>query len=162
MNAAFSILSVPRKYPDPQIHQYLVSLNDYVGQVRQIILRGNGREEPAFLITNDLETPAERVVSDYARRWRVENVISEAVKFFNLNALSSPILVKVHFDVLMTMIADTLYSMLAKHLRGFEQCDARKIYRHFIRGKAAVDITGGEVKVTYPRKAHNPILRNVP
>lgn len=151
-----------RKYPDPQIHQSLVSLNDYVGQVRQIILRGNGREEPAFLITNDLETPAERVVSDYARRWRVENVISEAVKFFNLNALSSPILVKVHFDVLMTMIADTLYSMLAKHLRGFEQCDARKIYRHFIRGKAAVDITDGEVTVTYPRKAHNPILRNVP
>ncbi|HDQ93162.1 MAG TPA: transposase [Synergistetes bacterium] len=151
-----------RKYPDPQIHQSLVSLNDYIGQVRQIILRGNGREEPAFLITNDLETPAERVVSDYARRWRVENVISEAVKFFNLNALSSPILVKVHFDVLMTMIADTLYSMLAKHLRGFEQCDAQKIYRHFIRGKAAVDITGGEVTVTYPRKAHNPILRNVP
>jgi hypothetical protein len=40
----------------------------------------------------------------------VENVIAEAVKFFNLNALSSPILVKVHFDVIMTMIADTLYS----------------------------------------------------
>lgn len=151
-----------RRYPDPQVHQSLVSLNDYVGQVRQIILRGNGREEPAFLITNDLETPVEKVVSDYARRWRVENVISEAVKFFNLNALSSPILVKVHFDVLMTMIADTLYSMLARNLRGFEQCDAQKVYRHFIRGKAAVDITGGDVTVTYPRKAHNPILRNVP
>ena len=65
----------------------------------------------------------------------MENVISEAVKFFNLNALSSPILVKVHFDVLMTMIADTLYSMLAQKLRGFEQCDAPKIYRHFVEGK---------------------------
>jgi transposase len=151
-----------RKYPDPYIHQSLVPLKDYEGQVRQIILRGNGREEPAFLITNDLTTPAERIVSDYARRWRVENVISEAVKFFNLNSLSSPILVKVHFDVLMTMIADTLYSMLAKKLRGFEQCDAQKIYRHFIRGKADVAITSGEVQVTYPRRAHNPILRDVP
>ena len=151
-----------RKYPDPYIHQSLVALKEYEGQLRQIIIRGNGREEPAFLITNDLSAPAERVVSDYARRWRVENVISEAVKFFNLNALSSPILVKVHFDVLMTMIADTLYSMLAQKLRGFEQCDAQKIYRHFIRGKADVDITGGEVKVTYPRRAHNPILRDVP
>ena len=47
----------------------------------------------------------------------MENVISEAVKFFNLNALSSPILVKARFDVLMTMIADTLYSMLAQKLR---------------------------------------------
>ena len=151
-----------RKYPDPYIHQSLVPLKDYEGQVRQIILRGNGREEPAFLITNDLTAPAERIVSDYARRWRVENVISEAVKFFNLNALSSPILVKVHFDVLMTMIADTLYSMLAQKLRGFEQCDAQKIFRHFIRGKADVDITSGEVQVTYPRRAHNPILRDVP
>lgn len=151
-----------RKYPDPYIHQSLIDLKDYEGQLRQIIIRGNGREEPAFLITNDLNAPTERIVSDYARRWRVENVISEAVKFFNLNALSSPILVKVHFDVLMTMIADTLYSMLAQKLRGFEQCDAQKIFRHFIRGKADVDITSGEVQVTYPRRAHNPILRDVP
>jgi hypothetical protein len=151
-----------RKYPDPYIHQSLVELKDYEGQLRQVIIRGNGHEEPAFLITNDLTAPTERIVSDYARRWRVENVISEAVKFFNLNALSSPILVKVHFDVLTTMIADTLYSMLAHKLKGFEQCDAQKIYRHFIRGKADVEITGGEVRVTYSRRAHNPILRDVP
>jgi transposase len=151
-----------RKYPNPQIHQSLITLKDYEGQLRQIIIRGNGREEPSFLITNDFKTPAERVVSDYARRWRVENVISEAVKFFNLNALSSPILVKVHFDVLMTMVADTLYSMLAQKLRGFEQCDAQKIYRHFVMGKADVDINCGEVQVTFPRRAHNPILRDVP
>lgn len=151
-----------RKYPNPYVHQSFIALKDYEGQLRQIILRGNGREDPAFLITNDLAAPAERIVSDYARRWRVENVISEAVKFFNLNALSSPILVKVHFDVLMTMIADTLYSMLAQKLRGFEQCDAQKIYRHFVRGKAAIDIRGGTVQVAYPRRAHNPILRNVP
>ena len=151
-----------RKYPNPYIHQSFIALKDYEGQLRQIILRGNGREDPAFLITNDLSAPAERIVSDYARRWRVENVISEAVKFFNLNALSSPILVKVHFDVLMTMIADTLYSMLAQKLRGFERCDAQKIYRHFVRGKASIDIRGGTVQVAYPRRAHNPILRNVP
>ena len=139
-----------RKYTNPQIHQSFLALKDYEGQLRQIIIRGNGHEEPAFLMTNDLTTPAECIVSDYARRWRVENVISEAVKFFNLNVLSSPILVKVHFDVLMTMIADTLYSMLAQKLRGFEQCDAQKIYRHFVRGKADVDITCDEVQVTYP------------
>jgi hypothetical protein len=151
-----------RQYPNPFVHQSVISLHDYDGQLRQIILRGNGHERPAFLITNDLETPAELIVSDYARRWRVENVISEAVKFFNLNALSSPILVKVHFDVLMTMIADTLYSMLAKKLRGFEQCDAQTIYRHFVRGKAAVHIQNGTLQVSYPRRAHNPILRGVP
>jgi len=151
-----------RKFPNPLVHQSRITLRDYDGEVRQVILRGNGREEPAFLISNDFASPVELLVSDYARRWRVENVISEAVKFFHLNALSSPILVKVHFDILLTMMADTLYSMLAQKLRGFEQCDAMKIYRHFVRGKATVGIQDGTVRVTFPRKAHNPILRNVP
>jgi chemotaxis methyl-accepting protein methylase len=48
----------------------------------------------------------ELIVGNYARRWRVEDSISEAVKFFHLNALSSPILIEVHFDIIMTMIAD--------------------------------------------------------
>jgi hypothetical protein len=151
-----------RKYPHPQVHESLIFLKDYEGQLRQLILRGNGHEKPAFLITNDLEALTELVISNYARRWRVENVISEAVKFFNLNALSSPILVKVHFDVIMTMIADTLYSMLAQKLRGFEQCDASVIYRHFVKGKGKIRMDGQRLTVRFPRKAHNPILRNAP
>lgn len=92
----------------------------------------------------------------------MENVISEAVKFFNLNALSSPILVKVHFDVIMTMIADTLYTMLAQKLRGFESCDAAKIHRLFVKRKGKVTLKGNKITVIFPRKAHNPILRSVP
>ena len=151
-----------RKYQNPQIHEAMVTIKDYTGQVRQIIVRGNGHQQPAFLVTNDLSTSVERIVSDYARRWRVENVISEAVKFFNLNALSSPILTKVHFDVIMTMVADTLYNMLASKLRGFESCDAPKIYRHFVKAKGKVKLAGNQLTVTFPRRAHNPILRNVP
>ncbi len=92
----------------------------------------------------------------------MENGIAEAIKFFHLNALSSPILVKVNFDVAMTMIADTLYCMLAKRLRGFEDCDAPKIYRHFVKGKGIVAVKNQTVTVTYPRRAHNPILRKIP
>jgi hypothetical protein len=91
----------------------------------------------------------------------VENGIAEAVKFFHLNSLSSPILTKVHFDVVMTAIADTLYTMLAHKLRGFEDCNAPKIYRHFVRGKAAISVHGNDVRVSFPRRAHNPILRSV-
>jgi transposase len=151
-----------RKYPNPLVHESLITLKDYEGDLRQLILRGNGREKPSFLISNDFDTPLELLVGNYARRWRVENVISEAVKFFNLNALSSPILVKVHFDVIMTMIADTLYTMLAQKLRGFESCDAAKIHRLFVKGKGNVILKGNKITVIYPRKAHNPILRSVP
>jgi hypothetical protein len=150
-----------RKYPNPMVHESFISLNDYDGRLRQVILRGNGHEKPAVLISNDFDIPVELLVSNYSRRWRVENGISEAVKFFSLNALSSPILVKVHFDVALTMIADTLYSMLAHKLRGFEDCDASKIYRNFVKGKGKIKLEAGNLIVTFPRRAHNPILRNV-
>jgi len=157
-----SIPHVKRKYPNLQVHQSLITLRGYEGELLQVIVRGNGHKKPTFLISNDFYAPTELLVGNYARRWRIENGIAEAVKFFHLNALSSPILIKVHFDVIMTMIADTLYTMLAQKLRGFEQCDAPKLYRHFIRGKANLRVKNGEVIVTYPRRAHNPILRAVP
>ena len=151
-----------RKYPNPQVHESFTGLRHYSGQVRQVIVRGNGREKPAFLITNDFDMPLELLVGNYARRWRVENGIAEAVKFFHLNALSSPIVTKVHFDIALTMVADTLYTMLARKLRGFEDCDAPKLYRHFVRGKGTISVDGATVNVIYPKRAHNPILRQVP
>lgn len=151
-----------RKFPNPLVHESTVSLRNYEGQVRQLVMRGTGHEKPTFLITNDFDLSVELLVGTYARRWRVENGIAEAVKFFHLNSLSSPILVKVHFDVILTMMADTLYTMLARKLRGFEDCDAPKLYRHFVRGKATVTVKDGQVRVSFPRRAHNPILRAVP
>jgi hypothetical protein len=150
-----------RKFPNLLVHVSTISLPGYRGQLRQLIIRGNGREKPAFLITNDFDTELALLVGNYARRWRVENSIAEAVKFFHLNAISSPILLKVHFDVVLTMIADTLYTMLAHRLRGFEDCDAAKLHRHFVHGKAVVRVSGKNVSVTFPRRAHNPILRAV-
>jgi transposase len=151
-----------RKFPNPLVHESHIEIKDYEGLLRQLIMRGNGHEKPVFLISNDFDSPVELIAGNYSRRWRVENAISEAVKFFNLNALSSPILVKVHFDVIMTMIADTLYSMLAKKLRGFEDCDAPKIYRHFIKGRGKIISKNGKLDVIFPKRAHNPILRAVP
>jgi len=151
-----------RKHRHPLVHDSEIELRGYDGKLRQIVMRNNGREKPTFLITNDFDMPVELAVGNYARRWRVENGIAEAVKFFHLNSLSSPILTKIHFDVAMTMIADTLYSMLAQKLRGFEDCDAPKLYRHFVQGKASVTVKDRTVTVTYPRRSHNPILRRVP
>jgi hypothetical protein len=150
-----------RKYPHPAVHEGTIELRGYDGEVRQLIVRGNGREKPAFLITNDFETPVELLVGNYARRWRVEQGIAEAVKFFHLNALSSPILIKVHFDVIMTMIADTLYCRLAQQLRGFEECDAPKIFRNFVKGGGTIGIRNGSISVKFSKRAHNPVLRSV-
>ena len=61
----------------------------------------------------------------------------------------------------MTMIADTLYTRFAQHLRGFENCDAPKLYRDFVKGKGSVEVKNGEITVTFPKRAHNPVLRAV-
>lgn len=151
-----------RKYSNPYIHESVINLRGYEGELRQVVVKRNGHEKPAFLITNDFETPVELIVGNYSRRWRVENGIAEAVKFFHLNSLSSPILTKIHFDIAMTMMADTLYSMLAKKLRGFEDCDAARLYRHFIKGKGRISMRSGKLSIVYPKRAHNPILRGIP
>lgn len=80
------------------------------------------------------------------------------MKFFHLNALSSPILIKFDFEIIMTMTADTLYRGLAQNLRGFEACDAPKLYRDFVKGKGEVALKEGRMSVKYPRRTHNPIL----
>ncbi len=141
------------------VHDSIVELKDY-GAIRQIIMKDNGREEPAFFITNDMKASVGDLIARYAKRWNIENNIDEAVSFFHLNALSSAILIKIHLDVLLTMIADTLYYHLAQSLRGFEQCDARKIFRHFIDMPAKISVTKEEILVRYPLRAHSPVLRS--
>ena len=148
-----------RKFRRPLVHESHVKLPGYPRPMRQIIMRDNGHEKPTFLITNDDESSIEVLVSRYARRWNIENGIAEMVKFFGLNALSSSILVKVHFDVVMTLIADTLYYLLGQRLRGFEECNAPALCRRFIRGKGQITVDDKEVVVRFPRRTHNPVLR---
>ena len=148
-----------RKYKTPLLYESMVNLDGYDGEIRQIVMKGNGRQDPSFFVTNDLDGPAESIVLRYAQRWRVENGIAEAVKFFSLNALSSSILIKVHFDVLMTMIAHALYHFMSQKLRGFEDCRAATIFRQFINIRAEILIRGDVIRVKFPRRSHNPIIK---
>jgi len=85
-----------------------------------------------FIITNNKDLPMKDILEVYARRWRIENKLAELVAFFNLNALSSPIMIRIHFDILWTLIADTLYRRFAQDLRRFETNIAPTIFRKFI------------------------------
>jgi transposase len=154
-------LDIPkRKYKNPFVIESTVDLPGYDDKLRQVVMKGTSRERPSFLITNDLWSPVDSLVFRYAKRWRIENGIAESVKFFSLNALSSPVLIKVHFDVLMTMIAHSLYHSLSQKLRGFEECRASTIFRKFINMKADVVIRDGNIVVKFPRRAHNPVIKS--
>ncbi len=97
-----------------RVHDGRCKLRHYEGDVRQIILTDHGRAKPTFLITNDFDLDVRKVVKKYARRWLVEKEIAEQVVFFNLNNPSSSIVVKVDFDLTLSLLAHNLYRVLAK------------------------------------------------
>lgn len=147
-----------RKYQLLKIYQEPVSLKDYDGQLRQIIVTGTGRELPMLIITNDFNTLPKEIIETYALRWLIENNIQENVDFFSLNALSSPIIVKVDFDIAITLIANTLYKILAGKFKLFDKAKPKTIYRNIVEGAAKIYIGSDTVKVVFGKKAFNPLI----
>lgn len=151
-----------RKHQQVKISDSLINLRNYDGKLRQLILTGHGREHPAFMITNDLDMNLPILVKKYARRWLVEQEIAEQIAFFHLNNPSSSIVVKVDFDLTISLLAHNLYKILAGELPGFENCHVPTIYRNFLENGACVKINGDRVTVNLKKKTHLPILFEVP
>jgi transposase len=147
-----------RKHKLLKIYQESVTIKDYDGQLRQIIVTGTGRENPMLIITNDFDTTPKEIIETYALRWLIENNIQENVDFFSLNALSSPIIVKVDFDIAMTLVANTLYKILAGKFKLFEKAKPKTIYRNIVEGAAKIYFGPHTVKVVYGKKAFNPLI----
>lgn len=147
-----------RKYQKPRVHDSKISLPGYKGNLRQLIITNIGREQPVFLITNEFSAETKVLVAKYAHRWLVEKTISEYIDFFHLNLLSSAIVVKVDFDLTMTILASTLYRLLARELRGFETFTAKRLFRNFVDNGAEIQITQSQITIYLQKKIHNPIL----
>lgn len=135
-------------------------LRGYEGEVRQVIISDNGHEKPAFLITNDFASPLSEIVKKYARRWLIEQEIAEQIAFFHLNQLGSSIIIKVDFDLTMTLLAHNLYRMLSVELKGFEHCTVGTIHRDFLENEATVVVKDRVIEVALKKKSHLPLLLN--
>ena len=151
-----------KKKQKMRVHDGTCKLRHYEGDVRQIILTDHGRSKPTFLITNDFDLDVRKIVKKYARRWLVEKEIAEQIVFFNLNSPSSSIVVKVDFDLTLSLLAHNLYRVLANNLPGFEHCTAATISRKFLENGARVSIENREIVVSLKKKTHLPILFEVP
>jgi hypothetical protein len=138
-----------------------VQLEDYPGRIRQIVVRGLGREEPTFLLTNNRpqRQTAREVVQTYARRNLVENSLGEQITFFHLDCLSSDVRLNVDFDLTLTVFADLLYRRLGQRLKGFERASPQKLFRKFVDTMGSVEIEEEQIRLRLTRRAHNPILK---
>jgi len=149
-----------RKYSKFKIYEEEITLPRTDLKVRQLIFKDHGRELPTFLITNNKELDIKDLASLYANRWLIENKISEIVDFFKLNALSSPLVLRIYFDILFTVVADTLYRLLAQDLDRFENCTPKTIFNDFINNRCTGIVDGDDVIVKMKKKATTPIFKS--
>jgi hypothetical protein len=150
-------LDVPtRQYRTPRVYEQRVKLAGH--WFRQIFVLDLGHEKPTVLLTNQHQTSVQSLITRYAHRMLIENSLSDAVRFFHLDALSSAVGLKVDFDMALLVIASGLYRLLARRMRGYAEAHARRIFQDLVDMPAQVQLTEREVRVEFHRRAHLPIV----
>ena len=150
-------LDVPaRKFKTPRVFEQSIQLAG--ATLRQLFVVDLGHEQPTILLTNDRHGSHAKLLTRYAQRMLIENALSDAVRFFHIDALSSAVGMKVDFDMALLVVASGLYRLLARRMRGYAEAQARHIFRDLIDTPADVCVTDTQVQVRFHRRAHLPIV----
>lgn len=147
---------VARKFRTPRVFEQTVKIANR--PFRQLFIEDLGHEEPTILLTNQPRTTAKRLITRYAQRMLIENALSDGVRFFHANALSSSVGMKVDFDLALLVVASGLYRRIARQMRGYADAQARQVFRDIIEMPATVKVSPTEVQVAFHRRAHLPIV----
>ncbi len=161
-DSAWKRINLPaltRIYRNPKVLENLVNLPGYEGELRQLTVMELGHQEPTVLLTNHRKLGPVELVTRYAQRMLIENGISEAVQFFHIDALSSMVGMKVDFDMQLTLLASSLYRMMAQRIgREYSHSQAKTVFRNLLDLSGKVEVTATPVVVTLDKRAHNPYL----
>jgi hypothetical protein len=139
----------------------LDKLKDYNKQIRQVAITGHGKIKPCLIITNDFQIKLEDLVRKYTRRWIVEKEISEQIDFFHLNRVSSSIVIKVDFDLTMSILAHNLYRVFALQFPEFSHFTDQNIFEKFFSNSGIVQIGEDNIIISLKKKRHLPHLLTV-
>ncbi len=154
-----TLTNIGRAYRTPRVLDQRVRLRGYPGDVRQLAIMDLGHDRPTLLITNQDAESAVRLVDRYARRMVIENAIASATDCFHMDALSASVPLKIEVDLQLTVMAETLYQLLAEHVaQGHQRQVPRTLFRKFINASAQIDIEETSVTVRFGRRANNPFL----
>jgi len=135
-----------------------IFLKGYNKQIRQICITGHGKIKPAIIIVNDFDLSLEHIVRKYAKRWIVEKANSEQISFFHLNNVSSSMVIKVDFDLTMSIIAHNIYRLFANDLERYNHCSVQTLYEKFILNSADIDIDTDQIVVKLKKKRNLPLI----
>lgn len=146
-----------REFQRPKVHESLVEVKPGLC-LRQLAVKDLGHERPTLLMTNDCDSTPKEIILPYAQRMLIENGIAENIGVFHFDALSSAMALNVDFDVTLTVLANSLYKLLVRQLRGYEALAPKQAFRKIVDRKARVRIGKKEIHIAYPRLAFNPVL----
>jgi len=146
------------KHRTLRVYDEIVFLNGYNKEIRQITITGHGKIKPAVIITNDMELAVEKIIRKYARRWIVEKTISEQIEFFHLNLVSSSMVIKVDFDLTMSILSYNLYRLLAQELQRYENLSVQRLYEKFVLNGADIIINEKNIIVQLRKKRSLPLI----
>jgi hypothetical protein len=141
-----------------KIFEEEVRLKGYEGTIRQINIKGHGKIKPAIIITNDFDLKTEEIVRKYTKRWIVEKSISEQIDFFHLNNVSSSMVIKVDFDLTMSVLTHNLYRLMAGDLEGYSNYSDQRIYEDFLKNSADIKIGKESITIDLKKKRNLPLL----
>ena len=134
-----------------------IFIEEYGKELREIaIMEGHNKEKPALIITNDNDLILEKVIRKYSQRWLVEKEISEQTHFFHLNKVSSSMVIKVDFDLTMTILAHNIYRLLAIDLTDHSNLECQKLYEKFINNSGYVEVEKKKVSILLKKKRNLP------
>jgi transposase len=151
--------SVSRAYKTPRVLDREIRLKGYEGPLRQLTVTDLGHEQPTLLLTNQLKRSACHLIDRYAQRMLIENNIEDGIDFFHMDALSSAVAMKVNCDLQLTLMASSLYRLLAVRIgNGYESAKSRHLFRDLIDASATLTIGDEAIAVRFQRRAHNPLL----
>jgi len=151
--------ALTRTFRTPKVLDERIHLKGYSGELRQVTVIDLGHEEPTILLTNNFKISCTALVTRYAQRMLIENGIADAVQFFHLDALSSLVGLRVDLDLQITLMASTLYHLLAEKVGGlYRQAEAKTMFHQLLEVSADVAVEEASVTVTLHKHTHNPYL----
>lgn len=146
-------------YNRPKVVDETATLSNYPATVRQLVVRGLGRDTATVIITNDRTSSAKQIIERYARRMNIEQRLAESIRSFHLDALSGAVPLNVDLDVALSVLAGAVCASLRRRLTGYHDATPDTLQRRFLSTTGVVLNHGDTITVRLDRRTYSPVLR---
>jgi transposase len=147
-------------YRKPHVVDEQAAITGYPGTVRQLVVRGLGRDTATVIITNDRHASAKHIIERYARRMTIEQRLAEAIRSFHLDALAGAVPLNVDLDVVLSVLAGAVCAALRRRLgAGYTTATPDTLQRRFLHTGGTILNHGNQITVRLNRRTYSPVLR---